>query len=738
MIFSSLLLISCDAKEKAAVMKAPEKFQNQLIHEKSPYLLQHADNPVNWYPWSDEAFEKARKEDKLVFLSIGYSTCHWCHVMEYESFEVVEVAEKINEYFVAIKVDREERPDIDNIYMSAVMAMTGRGGWPLTLILTPDRQPIFGGTYFPPYAKWGSPGLLDIMRSIHEAWTNNRQQLIQSGESLTQNLQARNLQKKGKAELSKTVLDKAFNQYVQMYDDQNGGFGRSPKFPTSHNLSLLLRYGHRTKKAKALEMVEHTLIQMAHGGMYDHLGGGFHRYSVDSQWRVPHFEKMLYDQAMLAKTYVETYQITKNEFYAQIAREILDYVLRDMQHAQGGFYSAEDADSLDPDDFAEMTPDLSQKLEKKEGSFYLWHEREIEKLLNKKEKEVFKRRYGVEPNGNVLSDPHGEFGDKNILYAAHSVEQTASALKISLEEAQRLINSAKSKLFMVRKNRPHPHLDDKVLVDWNGLMIASLSFGGRVLNEPRFIKAAEKSADFIIQNLITEKGRLLHRYRDGEASILGMIEDYAFFVHGLLELYEVTFHAAYLQKAIQLSEGIVDLFWDDAQKGFFFTAKDAEALLFKQKEIYDGAIPSGNSVTALNLARLYHLTLDKKWEAKLEEVFEVFADEIDRRPSAYAQMLIAFDYAIGPSLEIVIAGKKGSDGVSQLHDAVYKRYLPNRVILLRDDDDLKTVSAVAPFVENQTMIDKKPTVYLCQDHICKLPVNSLGKFQKQLDQLKFN
>jgi len=746
LLFTILMLVSlmsgCQSNEQqeSIVPETPKEVKqasNRLIHEKSPYLLQHADNPVDWYPWGDEAFEKAKKEDKPIFLSIGYSTCHWCHVMEHESFEDPIVSSKINEYFIPIKVDREERPDIDNIYMSAVMAMTGRGGWPLTVVLTHDKKPFFGGTYFPPYAKWGSPGLMDVMESIHNTWTNNREKVFETSSQLTDMLIQRATNDAQAGPLSPDVLQNSFRQLNSSYDSAYGGFGSSPKFPTSHNLSLLLRHWKRASEPKALEIVEKTLKAMAAGGMYDHIGGGFHRYATDRQWQIPHFEKMLYDQAILSRTYLEAYQITKNEFYADITREVFDYVLRDLHHAKGGFYSAEDADSLDPDEFKNITPDPNQSHEKKEGSFYLWREAEIDELLDKVDTQVFKYHFGIKPDGNAHSDPHGEFIGKNIVFVEHNIDATATKFGKTREEIVTSLGRSKKILFDVRNQRPHSHLDDKVLVDWNGLMIASLAFGAKVLDEPKYLEAAQKATDFIIDNLVTNDGRLLHRYRDGESAIMGTIEDYAFFIHGLIELYEATFKIKYLDLARQLSDGMIELFWDEENGGFFFTADDAEKLLYRQKEIYDGAIPSGNSFAALNLVRLYHITLDAKWNKNLEQLFKTFSSDLSARPSAYAQMMIAFDYALGPSQEIVLSGAKNNDTLLQMHKSIYDYFIPNRIILHRPDSDhkVKELLSISPFVENQRALNAKATAYVCENHVCKLPVQDVAALQEILKGL---
>ncbi|MBI3009078.1 MAG: thioredoxin domain-containing protein [Candidatus Omnitrophica bacterium] len=704
-----------------------EPYTNRLIKEKSPYLLQHAHNPVDWYPWGDEAFDKAKKEDKPLFLSIGYSTCHWCHVMEEESFSNPDVARIMNKYFVSIKVDREERPDIDGIYMSAVMAMTGSGGWPLTVFLTPDKKPFYGGTYYPPEDKWGRPGLKTILNSIADAWKNRRDEILASGESLTQAIRQQSVSSSKKTfPLNKDTLEKAHTQFFQRFDSRYGGFGDAPKFPSSHSLSFLLRYWKRTKEAKSIEMVEKTLASMSKGGMYDHIGGGFHRYSTDGQWRVPHFEKMLYDQAILAKSYLEAYQGTGKEEYAQTAREIFEYILRDMTHPEGGFYSAEDADSPSPEN----------PKEKKEGAFYLWSKDEIINILGKEQGEIFSYYFGVEPKGNALQDPFGEFKGKNILYVAHNLEETARRFKKSHVEIEKIIKSSNEKLLTIRSKRPRPHLDDKIIVDWNGLMISSLSFGSRVLNEPRYREAAERSAQFILKHLVREDGRLLHRYRDGESAIPGTIEDYAFFIHGLFDLYEATFNPDYLKEAKRLANEMLRLFWDESNGGFFFTAVDAERLLIRQKEIYDGAIPSGNSIAALDLLRLGRLTMEKNFEAKAELLFKTFSNEISQAPNAYPQMLIALDFALGPSKEIVLAGDINAKETAQMLRSIYKRFIPNKVVAFRPakENEAEGVVNLIPFIKDQMPMDGKTTAYICENYVCKLPATDLKKTEELLDE----
>ncbi len=704
---------------------------NKLIQEKSPYLLQHAHNPVDWYPWGKEAFAKAKKENKPVFLSIGYSTCHWCHVMAHESFEDKEIANLLNEYFVPIKVDREERPDLDNIYMTAVTALTGSGGWPLSVFLTPDKKPFFGGTYFPPQARWGAVGFKDVLLSIHSSWQTQHAEILKSGQSITQALQERSSARQGeKIDLDVQLLRGGYQELAANYDARFGGFGQAPKFPMGHSLSFLLRYWKRSGEPQALAMVEKTLTAMAQGGMYDQLGGGFHRYSTDQIWQVPHFEKMLYDQAILARAYLESYQSTGQEFYARIARETLDYVLRDMQSPEGGFFSAQDADSLESSTGKESG-------EKKEGAFYIWDAAEINTVLDAQEAEIFNHYFGIEKNGNAQLDPHGEFTGKNILFVAHAPEESAPKFHKTPSDMEKVIQQAKQKLSTVRTKRPRPHLDDKILVDWNGLMISSLAFASSVLDEPRYRQAAQRAADFILKNLVNSQRRLLHRFRDGEAAILGTIEDYAFFISGLIELYEATFEVKYFQEARRLAEEMLHLFWDEEYGGFFFTAADSEDLLFRQKEVYDGAIPSGNSVAALDLLRLARMSGDKTLADKAEVLLQFFGMEILKRPSAYTQLLIALNFALGPTREIVLAGPNTEDPrVRDMLKIIRAFFMPNAVILLRPSDKQKLTELVelSPFVENQAPLNGQPTAYVCQNYVCELPTSASEKLKEFLSR----
>ncbi|MBI3317784.1 MAG: thioredoxin domain-containing protein [Candidatus Omnitrophica bacterium] len=687
---------------------------NRLIHEKSPYLLQHAHNPVDWYPWGKEAFEKARKEDKPIFLSIGYSTCHWCHVMERESFSDPSVARVLNEHFVAIKVDREERPDVDQLYMQAVVALSGQGGWPANLFLTPTRKPFYAGTYFPPEDRWGRPGLKSVLLGIAQAWKSRRQELLQTADHLTRDLEAAAAASRGSVSLTPQILREAASHFSSVFDERYGGFGSAPKFPMGHSLSFLLRAWKRFGDPSLLSMAEKTLQGMHAGGMFDHLGGGFHRYSTDPRWHIPHFEKMLYDQALLARAALEIYQATGDEGSAGTAREIFEYLLQDLQSSEGGFYSAEDADSLE----AASSP------HKKEGAFYVWTRQEIDEVLGK-EAELFEFLYGVEPGGNAREDPQGEFKGKNILFQARSLEEAAKRFKLIDSEVARRVREAKGKLLEARDKRPRPHLDDKVLVDWNGLAISSLAFGSRVLEEPRYEKAARGAAEFVLQRLVRKDGRLLHLYRGGAGEVPGTLEDYAFFVQGLLDLYEAGFEARFLAQAKRLSGEMIRLFWDEKKGGFFLTGQDAEGLLVRQKELDDGAIPSGNSIAALVLLRLGRLTADSQLEKRAGLLFESFSGQVAENPSATPQFLIALDFALGPSKEIVIAGPADSPETQAMIRAVYQPFIPNKVVAFHAD---------VPYLQGQSPPGGRPTVYVCQNYACSLPATSIEELQAQLKE----
>jgi uncharacterized protein len=681
---------------------------NRLINEKSPYLLQHADNPVDWYPWGDEAFEKARKEDKPILLSIGYSTCHWCHVMEHESFEDPEVARLMNETFVSIKVDREERPDIDNIYMTVCqMISKGNCGWPLNIIMTPENKPFFAATYIPKEARFGRAGMLDLMKSANQITSALQQGLGSS------------VQLKGE-ELDESSLEKAYDQLAGNFDSSNGGLGTAPKFPTPHNYLFLLRYWKRSGNENALAMVEKTLQSMRLGGIYDHVGFGFHRYSTDPNWFVPHFEKMLYDQAMLAMAYIEAYQATGKKDYEQTAREIFTYVLRDMTDPGGGFYSAEDADS-----------------EGEEGKFYLWSEKEVKQILGKDDAEFFIKVFNIDEEGNFGEEATGRKTGDNILHLKKPVAEVALSLNISQEELNKKIQVAREKLFKVREKRVHPHKDDKVLTDWNGLMIAALAKGAQAFNEPEYSVAAGHAVDFILKNLRDKNGDLLHRYRDGDSGIRANVTDYAFLVWGLTELYEATFDVNYLKTALELNAELIKNFWDEDNGGFYFTSNDVEELIVRQKEINDGAIPSGNSVAMLNLIRLGRITANSDLERKAARIGEVFSKVIKQYPSAFTQLLVALDFGIGPSYEVVIAGDSNAADTGFMLEALRKQFLPNKVVLFRaSEKNASDISRFAEYAKNHISLNGKATAYVCLNYKCQLPTTDVGKMLELLNVKK--
>ncbi|MFC1995207.1 thioredoxin domain-containing protein [Chloroflexota bacterium] len=681
-----------------------DEYQNRLASEKSPYLLQHADNPVAWYPWGEEAFREAKRENKPIFLSIGYSTCHWCHVMEHESFEDPEVAALMNDTFISVKVDREERPDIDMVYMAVSQMLTGSGGWPLNIIMTPDKEPFFAATYIPKETRFGRTGMLDLIPRIKELWFTRQSEVLKSASEITAALQKTAQDAPGQ-ELGESILHLTYDQLNEHFDELYGGFGDAPKFPRPHNLIFLLRYWNRTGNERALEMVEKTLQAMRLGGMYDHVGFGFHRYSTDSQWLVPHFEKMLYDQALLASAYTEAYQATGKEEYAQTAQEILDYVLRDMQARGGGFYSAEDADS-----------------EGVEGKFYLWTYEEIQKVLSSAEMDLAVKVFNINPDGNYSDKLKGEEVGYNILHLTSSVADLASELNISTAELQNRIEIVRQKLFTYREKRVHPYKDDKILTDWNGLMIAALAKGARVYDEPRYLDAAQRANEFILSRLRTPDGRLLHRYRDGQSAVPAYIDDYAFLIYGMLELYEATFDAGCLKTALELNEDLIEHFWDDAIGGFFFTADDAEGLIIRQKEIYDGAIPPGNSVAMLNLLRLGRITANVDLEVKAAKIGQAFSETVNRTPSGYTQLMVAVDFAVGPTYEVVVVGDRRATDTQEMLAAIHGYFSPNKVVIFRPTDQRRPdIDQIVPFIVDYTSIDGKATAYVCLNYSCKLP-----------------
>jgi len=687
---------------------------NRLAKEKSPYLLQHAHNPVDWYPWSEEAFEKAMKEDKPIFLSIGYSTCHWCHVMEKESFEDLEVAELLNRKFVSIKVDREERPDIDNIYMKACMLIAGRGGWPLTIVATPQKEPFFAGTYLPRNSRAGIIGLIDLLRNIEELWKNDRSKLVSTAERVTEHLTRQIKANQHEEELTDLVLDEAFIRLLDSYDRVNAGFGISPKFPSPHNFLFLLRYWKRKGKRQALEMVEKTLQKMRLGGIFDQIGFGFHRYSTDSRWLVPHFEKMLYDQAMMLIAYIEAYQVTGKKEYRKTAEEIMEYVLRDMKIPEGGFLSAEDADS-----------------EGEEGKFYLWTEKEIKNAIGKNA-DITVKVFNVSEGGNFYDELHHTKTGKNILHLKRPLRQLSLELGMGSKELQENLRITRLKLFEVRDKRIHPLKDDKILTDWNGLMITALAKAAQAFTSIRYAKAAEKAVHFILGKIQRTDGGLFHRYRDGEASVEANLNDYAFMVWGLIDLYEATFKTKFLEKALRLQNHVNEHFWDKEDGGFFFTSDNSEKLFVRSKEFRDGATPSGSSIALLNLIRLARMTGNTQFEEKAEALVKAFSSHEGSDPSQNTMFLTALDFFIGPAYEIAVVGNPSTQQTKKMLQIIRTRFTPNKVILLKKEDD-PTLQRIASYTRNMKMIEDKPTVYICQNFTCKKPMTNTKDVIKMLD-----
>ncbi len=691
---------------------------NHLINETSPYLRQHAHNPVDWYPWDPEAFERAQRENKPIFLSIGYSTCHWCHVMAHESFEHPEVARLMNEAFVSIKVDREERPDIDNVYMSTCQAMTGSGGWPLSIIITPDKKPFFAATYIPREGRFGLIGMMELIPHIRELWATRRGEALSLSNEIATVLQRTSQDTPGE-ELNEATLELAYEQLAKRFDEQHAGFGNAPKFPTPHNLLFLLRYWKRSGNQATLDMVEKTLQAMRRGGIYDHVGFGFHRYSTDSQWLVPHFEKMLYDQAMLAMAYTEAYQATGKEDYGKTAREIFTYVLRDMTAPEGGFYSAEDADS-----------------EGEEGKFYLWTQEEVRQALGNEEADFIAKVFNIEKDGNFVEQATGRKSGVNILHLRKTLGELTSDLNLSQQDLQAHLGVIQQKLFAYREKRVHPMKDDKILIDWNGLMIAALAKGAQAFDWPEYAEAACRAADFILGNMRKPDGRLLHRYRDGQAGIEANLDDYAFLVWGLIELYEAVFNTKYLKVALELTNDILRHFWDEDGGGLYLTPDDGESLFVRKKEIYDGAIPSGNSVAMLNLLRLGRMTATSDLEEKAARIGSAFSGNVKQSPSAHTQLMVALDFGIGPCYEVVIAGKAQAEDTKAMVKALRTRFLTNKVVLLNPGErESPEIAQLAAFTKNQSSIDGRATAYVCMDYNCKLPTIDIDKMLQLLNLL---
>ena len=702
---------------------AQGKKANRLINEKSPYLLQHAFNPVDWHPWGEEAFALAKKLDRPIFLSIGYSTCHWCHVMAHESFEDPEIAGQLNRDFIPIKIDREERPDLDQIYMAAAQALSESSGWPLSICLTPDLKPFYSGTYFPPRPRHGMPGFGEILHSLQQIWTTNRERVEEAATGLTEHLQA-NLAPPSQAEgMDGKLQERAMQQYQTIFDVDHGGFGPAPKFPRPVTFTFLLHHHLATGNYHGRFMVTHTLDKMAAGGIYDHLGGGFHRYSVDRFWLVPHFEKMLYDQAQLATTYLEAFQLTGKERFAQVARETLDYVLRDLSDPEGGFYSGEDADSPLPD----------QPEQQQEGAFYLWNWEEIAALLDPETASLVCFHYGLKKDGNIESDPHNEFGCGNIIHEAHSVRESARHFKLDEDEISHRLDWARETLLQARLQRPRPHLDDKVLTSWNGLMISALAKGAQILDDDRYRVAAQKAATFLLAKLRTPSGTLLHRYRDSEAGMEAHLTDYAFLIQGLLDLYCADFDRGWLTAALELSEMQVDLFGDQKLGGFFDTSTLDPHRIVRLRSEYEGAEPGGNSTAALNLLRLTALTGSSRWQEMAESTINSVAPLLTQEPLMMPQMLAALHFLQQGGGQVVIVGNSKEADTMALLREVQSRFLPWLVLIQVDaGDDSEETLRLLPTLTGKTIIQNRATAYVCRQQTCLEPTTDPAELAQLL------
>jgi len=734
---------------------------NRLAQEKSPYLLQHARNPVKWFPWGREAFEKARQEDKPIFLSIGYSTCHWCHVMAHESFEDPATAEIMNREFVNIKVDREERPDVDRVYMTFVQATTGGGGWPMSVWLTPQLEPFVGGTYFPPEDRFGHPAFKRVLQRITEAWKNDRAKISSQGANIVDALREAAKDQTSAGKIDAVILESAYQQLARTFDAHDGGFGGAPKFPRPVTLNFLTRFHARNPDSDsgqhALEMVLLTLRKMAAGGMHDHIGGGFHRYSVDAYWHVPHFEKMLYDQAQLASAYLDAFQIVGDAEFAASARDILDYVRRDMTSPEGGFYSAEDADS--PVAVAAVYDRRESEIgahraplhRNAEGAFYVWTKQEIVDALGE-DAPIFSFHYGVEENGNAPAgaDPHGEFVGKNILIERHSLAETArfrstgvppvgptgvSPVDDKDEEAIRgLLAQSRQKLFSIRNKRARPHLDDKIIAAWNGLMISGFARGAQVLNDASYLETATRAGKFIRANLYDESRKILFRsYREGRGEVEGFADDYAFVIQGLLDLYEASFDTGWLKFALELQGQMDALFWDNESGGYFTVTGHDSNILLRLKEDNDSAEPAASSVTALNLARLAAIRNDGELLGRAKKTVSAFARQLAHFPSALPQMLVAFDFLEGSPGQIVIAGDSDSPETKALLAEVHRHFLPNKVLLFADDaEGQRYLGEKNEAIRAMSMVGGKPAAYVCENFACKAPIADANELRKVL------
>jgi uncharacterized protein len=681
-------------------MQSPKKNTNKLIDETSPYLLQHAHNPVDWYPWCDEAFERARAEDRPVLVSIGYSACHWCHVMEHESFEDEAVAAIMNGNFINIKVDMEERPDVDQIYMNFVQITTGRGGWPMNVFLTPDKRPFFGGTYFPPAPRYGMPSWSQILMSIAEAYRERRDELEHSANEIVGELRRMTIAQPAATDLSSDILDNAVASFSKTFDLSNGGFGGAPKFPAAMSLEFLLRFHRRTGDEKALNMVTHTLEKMARGGIYDQIGGGFHRYAVDAIWLVPHFEKMLYDNAQLARVYLHAFQLTGNDFFRRIAMETLEYARREMTDGTGAFYSTQDADS-----------------EGEEGKFFVWTPKEIIDLLGEEDARVFNLFFDVSEEGN--------FEGQNILNARYNITDAVAALKIDQKNLSETIDRGRKKLFEAREKRIKPFRDEKVLTAWNGLMLAAFADAAAVFGNDDYLSVAKRNADFIMSELRSEE-RLLRTWKDGKAKLNAYVEDYANIADGLLQLFQTSGEVRYLKESRRVAEIMIDEFWDEDNGGFYFTASDHEELIVRNKDFYDNATPSGNSVAADVFLRLSRFSGEDKYERFAVNVLRLIASQIRRYPQGFGRALSALEFYLSEKKEIVVVGPKGNE----IERAIAKNYLPHSILITSADPD--SDAEAMPLLRGKTMIDDQPTAYVCENFVCQRPVTTVDELLPQI------
>ncbi|MBN1305612.1 MAG: thioredoxin domain-containing protein [Anaerolineales bacterium] len=682
---------------------------NRLIDEQSPYLLQHAYDPVDWYPWGNEAFEKAQVENKPIFLSIGYSTCHWCHVMKEEVFNDPEVARMLNETFVNIIVDREERPDIDGLYSDISVSMNGTSGWPLNVMMTYDQKPFYITTYIPRESRFGRLGMLDLIPQLRTAWEEQQDDLLNIADQVAVKVnQISGTSRRGEFAPDEALFEKTYQEMEKQFDEQNGGFGNEPKFPVPHRLMFLLRYWHRSGNENALAMVESSLQAMHQGGIYDQLGYGFHRYTTDEAWQEPHFEKMLYDQALMAMVYTEAYQITGRPEYAQAAHEIFAYILRDMTAASGGFYSAEDADS-----------------EGKEGGFYLWTTAEIREILGEEDSGLFIAAYNLTETGNYPDPLTNQSAGDNALYLESPLSELAMEFHLTEEELTSRLDDARHQLFIARAARSQLHRDDKILTDWNGLMISAFAKAGQVYDDPDYTKAAQNAADIILQEMVEENEGLQHRYLAGESDLPANINDYAFFTWGLIDLYESTFEVRYLENALLLTDELLAHFWDDEEGAFYFTPTVGEELLARQKIIKDRDLPSGNSVAALNLLRLSRLTANPEYERKAYDIARSHAVKITGAPAEYSMLMSAIDFALGPSYEVVIAGEPTAADTQAMLAALRSGFNPNKVVLLRPAGDSPEILLYAEYAKYNTRHGEQATAYVCKNYHCELPTTDI-------------